>query len=166
MSETLDYFDRYGFFKGRETREVIHNNGAWHRGVHVWVFSTGGKIFLKKRAEGKDTFPGHWEDVGEHLKPGEGYEAGAKRGLEEELGIKSVVLEKMASDKMTFPENNSELIELWKCVYNGRIRENRGESTGGKFFSVGEIREMIKERGQITPWFKELFYWYLKEGKE
>ncbi len=164
MSEELEYFDRYGFLKGRETRSVIHNRGAWHKGVHVWVFNPGGKIFLKQRAQGKDTYPGYWEDVGEHLKPGEEFEEGARRGLREELGIENIALEKMASAKMCYPETNCELIELWKCVYNGKIRENSEESSGGKFFSIEEVQEMLKEREKLTPWFKELFYWHLKEG--
>jgi len=165
MSEQLEYFDRYGFFKGRETREFIHNNGLWHKGVHVWVFNSGGELFLKKRARKRKFYPGHWEDVGEHLKPGESFEEGAKRGLLEELGIRDVKLERVAEAKMCFPEKNCELVELWKCVYDGRIRENKKESTEGKFFSLEEIGEMIKEREKITPWFKELFYWYLKEER-
>lgn len=163
--EELEFFDRYGFFKGREARSVIHNSGLWHKGVHVWVFNSMGGLFLKKRAKDKEFYPEHLEDVGEHLKPGESFEEAAQRGLEEELGIKGVKLEKLAEAKMCFPEKNCELIELWKCTFNGKIRENKEECFGGKFFSLGEIEEMIKEREKITPWFKELFYWYLKEKK-
>jgi len=165
MSETLDYFDRYGFFKGREDRSVIHNNGAWHKGVHVWLFNSEGEIFLKKRNSDRDTFPDYWEDVGEHLKPNEKFEGGAKRGLEEELGVKGVKLDRIAEAKMCYPKDNCELIELWKCVFDGRITENKEESSQGRFFSLDEIKEMIKERENLTPWFKDLFYWYLKEEK-
>lgn len=165
MTEQLDYFNKWGDFRGREARSVIHNNGAWHKGVHVWLFNNKGELYLKKRAKCKEFYPEYWEDIGEHLKPGESYEEGARRGLEEELGVKGVKLEKLAEAKMCFPDTNAELIELWKCVYNGAVRENRGESSGGRFFPLQEIQRLIKEREKITPWFKELFYWHLKEEK-
>lgn len=163
--EELEYFDRFGFLKGIAPCSIIHNSGLWHKSVHVWVFNAQGELFLKKRAKGKEFHPEHWEDVGEHLKPNESFEEAAKRGLAEELGIKGVKLEKLAEAKMCFPKKNCELIELWKCNYNGRIRENKGENFGGRFFSLKEIERMIKERKPLTPWLKELFYWFLKERK-
>jgi len=165
MTEQLEYFNRWGFLKGRDERRVIHNNGWWHKGVHVWLFNSEGELFLKQRLENAEFFPGHWEDVGEHLKPDESFEEGAVRGLEEELGVSGIKLEKVAESQMTYPENNCELLELWECVFDGAIKVNREEGENGRFFSLSEIQGMIKEREKITPWFKDLFYWYLKEGK-
>lgn len=164
--EELEFFDRYGFFKGRASRGVVTNSGLWHKGVHVWVFNSKGELYLKKRVKRRGLYPEHWEDIGEHLKPGESFEEAARRGLEEELGVKGARLKRVAEAKMCFPEKNCELVELWKCEWDGKIRENKEESFGGRFYSFREIEEMIKEREMITPWFKELFYWYLKEGKE
>lgn len=163
--EELEFFDRFGFLKGKEKRSVIHNSGLWHKGVHVWVFNESGELFLKKRALDKKFFPGHWEDVGEHLKPGESYKEAAERGLREELGVNGVELKKLANAKMCFPEKNCGLIELWKCKFKGKIKENKKEGFNGGFFSIREIEGLFKERKKITPWFKELFYWYLKEKK-
>jgi len=164
--EELEYFDSMGFFKGTAKREHIHNIGLWHKGVHVWLFNSKGQLFLKKRAKYKKLHPMHWEDVGEHLKPNEDFEKAAMRGLKEELGIdekKIKRLYKVYWTKMRFG-NDHELIELWFCIYDGPIKENE-ESFGGRFFSIEEIKAMIKNREPFTPWFKELFYWCIKEGK-
>ncbi|MCX6802428.1 MAG: NUDIX domain-containing protein [Candidatus Diapherotrites archaeon] len=162
--EQLEFFSGYGAFKGRAPRSVLHNNGEWHKGAHVWVFNSSGGIFLKKRAQEKEFYPEHWEDMGEHLKPGESFEQAALRGLREELGITGAKVEKVAEAKNCFPEKNCEFSELWKCTYDGKISENIEESFGGRFFSIKEIRGMLKEREAFTPWFKEMFYRYMKEG--
>jgi len=164
--EELDYFNKWGDFKGREARSVIHNNGAWHKGVHVWLFNKKGELFLKKRPAGAEFYPEHWEDVGEHLKPEEEFGEAAARGLEEELGVKGASMEKLASAKMCFPERNCELVELWACSWDGAVKENKEEGFGGRFFSMKEIEQLVKERAKITPWLKELFYWHLKQGVE
>jgi len=165
MTEQLDYFNKWGFLKGRNERSIIHNNGWWHKGVHVWLFNSNGELFLKKRTEEAEFFPLYWEDAGEHLKPDESFEEGAKRGLKEELGVSGVRLKKVAEAQMCYPENNCEIIELWECVFDGEVKVNREEGENGRFFPLSEIQGMIKEREKITPWFKDLFYWYLKEEK-
>ncbi|MEM0360133.1 MAG: NUDIX domain-containing protein [Candidatus Diapherotrites archaeon] len=163
QEEEIEYFSGYGAFKGKAPRSFIHTEGFWHKGVHVWVFNSSGKLFLKKRAENKEFYPLHWEDVGEHLKPNESFEQAAIRGLKEELGITGVRLEKIAETKNCYPEKNCEFSELWKCTYDGKISENKKESFDGRFFSIQEIKSMLKEREKFTPWFKEMFYNYLKE---
>lgn len=164
--EELEYFNSIGFFKGIAKRADIHNKGLWHKGVHVWLFNTSGKLFLKKRARYKSLHPLHWEDVGEHLKPNESFEQAAIRGLREELGIdeKNIIrLYKVRETRMEFG-NDRELIELWFCIYDGPIEESK-ESFDGQFFSLDDIKTMMKNREPFTPWFKELFYWCIKEGK-
>lgn len=163
-NEQLEYYNSAGFFKGLAERKVIHNDGFWHKGVHVWLFNRKGQLFLKKRSKYKKIHPLHWEDVGEHLKPNEGFKDAALRGLKEELGIdenKIKGLYKVLSQKMEFGTDR-EFIELWFCIYDGPIEESK-ESFSGRFFEKEEIKEMIRNRALITPWFKELFYWCLKE---
>ncbi|MEM4662452.1 MAG: NUDIX domain-containing protein [Candidatus Diapherotrites archaeon] len=163
-NEELEYFDSAGFFKGFSNRKTIHENGFWHKGVHVWVFNSKGQLFLKKRSKYKKIHPLHWEDVGEHLKPNEDFKDAALRGLKEELNVdesKIKELYKVKSLKMEFGKDR-EFIELWFCVYDGPLQESK-ESFGGRFFEIEEIKNMLKNRSMITPWFKELFYWCLKE---
>ncbi|MCX8189677.1 MAG: NUDIX domain-containing protein [Candidatus Diapherotrites archaeon] len=163
-SELLEYYNSAGFFKGLADRKSIHNNGLWHKGVHVWLFNSKGQLFLKKRSKYKEMHPLHWEDVGEHLKPNEDFRSAALRGLKEELGVEEEKIKevyKVSSQRMEFG-NDREFIELWFCIYDGPIIESK-ESFSGRFFEKEEIKEMIRKRSLITPWFKELFYWCLKE---
>lgn len=165
--ELLEYFDSLGNFRGIAKRSYIHNVGLWHKGVHVWLFNSEGKLYLKKRAKSKLLYPEHWEDVGEHLKPNESFREAALRGLKEELNVdeKQIKkLEKVWETKMVYPSHNRELVELWFCIYDGPIKENE-ESFDGRFFTLEEINEMMKSRAKFTPWFKEAFYWCMKVQK-
>ena len=166
-NEELEYFSSAGYYRGRAKRSYIHNVGLWHKGVHVWLFNSQGKLFLKKRAKYKEFYPEHWEDVGEHLKPNESYRQAALRGLKEELSVDEKQIkkfEKVLETKMVHADYDRELVELWFCVYDGPVKENE-ESFAGRFFSRKEINEMIKNREKFTPWFKELFYWCMKVQK-
>ena len=82
MFEYLDVVDENNQFICRETREKIHSSGLWHRGVHVLVFNSKGRLILQMRSAEKDKFPKHYDcSVSEHLEEGEPYEAAAIRGL-------------------------------------------------------------------------------------
>src|SRR6185503_18296399 len=73
---------------GRNTRSEVHRLGLRHRAVHVLVFNAKGEIFLQKRSQTKDTFPGAWDSsAAGHLDCGEDYDACAVREMREELGI-------------------------------------------------------------------------------
>ena len=94
MEELFETFDETGQAIGLVARSVVHRTGLWHRSVHVFLFRPDGALYLQLRSPDKDIYPGCWDlSVGEHLKPGENYAAGARRGLQEELGIQVDALE-------------------------------------------------------------------------
>jgi isopentenyl-diphosphate delta-isomerase len=73
---------------GRSTRAEVHRLGLRHRAVHVLVFNRRGEVFLQKRSQHKDTFPGAWDSSASgHLDSGEDYDACAVRELREEIGL-------------------------------------------------------------------------------
>ncbi len=87
--ELLDLVDERGETVGTVRRGDCHGDPSLaHRAVHVFVKNSAGELFLQKRATSKRIQPGKWDtSVGRHLAPGESYEAGALRELEEELGV-------------------------------------------------------------------------------
>ena len=78
---------------GLEKRQVVHQTGLCHRGVHVFLFTPDRRLLIQKRSQTRDKFPGTLDcSVSEHLKPGESYLDAAVRGLREELGIGDIHL--------------------------------------------------------------------------
>jgi isopentenyldiphosphate isomerase len=64
--------------------------------VYILVFNSAGQLFVHRRTETKDVFPGYWDvAVGGVLGAGEAYDDGAQRELEEELGVGAVPLRRL-----------------------------------------------------------------------
>lgn len=88
--ELLDIVDRHSGEPTGEQQDkaLIHQDGLWHRDVHVWV--TNGTHFLQQqRTWGKKIMPGQWDiSVGGHVGGGESYAEAALRETEEELGLR------------------------------------------------------------------------------
>ena len=87
-NELLDVVDLGGEPTGqRLEKSFIHENGLWHRDVHVWL-STGTHFLQQQRAWDKSIMPGAWDiSVGGHVAAGESYLEAAQRETEEELGL-------------------------------------------------------------------------------
>lgn len=57
-------------------RGFVHNNGIWHRVVHIWIIKQG-EVLCQQRSLSKDLNPGKWESFfGGHLTPGDSYRDG------------------------------------------------------------------------------------------
>src|SRR5947209_3224114 len=86
--EIFDVVDGDDCVIGHAPRSEVHARGLRHRAVHVLVFNESGELFVQKRVESKDTFPGCYDSSASgHLKSGEEYDACAVRELHEELGL-------------------------------------------------------------------------------
>ena len=64
-------------------------NGEYHLVVHIWIFSSNGKILIQKRSNLKQLMPGEWAATGGAAISGESSFTAAQRELFEELGIAS-----------------------------------------------------------------------------
>ena len=86
--EYFDIVDENGCETGHaKERFLVHRDGDWHKGVHVWILN-GDKVLLQKRVPGKDSFPNCYDvSCGGHVSAGDNYEDTALRELNEELGI-------------------------------------------------------------------------------
>ncbi|KAJ3695422.1 hypothetical protein LUZ60_000799 [Juncus effusus] len=43
-------------------RGLVHQDGDYHRAVHVWIYAEStGELFLQKRSDCKDSWPGQWD---------------------------------------------------------------------------------------------------------
>jgi isopentenyldiphosphate isomerase len=98
--ELFDILDSDGNPTGEvKPRGQVHQDGDWHRGLHVWVYGIdeSGQPFMlfQRRSMGKDTWPGKLDlAVGGHYSAGEQLED-TLRECEEEIGLVATVAELM-----------------------------------------------------------------------
>lgn len=86
--ELIDVLDENGVPTGeRKTRGRVHQDGDWHRVVHVWIVRENGDVLLQRRSRAKATEPGKLDvTVGGHLLAGE-LGLDAVREVAEEIGL-------------------------------------------------------------------------------
>ncbi|TSC66303.1 MAG: isopentenyl-diphosphate delta-isomerase [Microgenomates group bacterium Gr01-1014_80] len=159
--EILEIVNSRGQIIGLATRVQCYQKGLLHKAVSIFIRNFKGEIFLQKRSSNKSSFPLHWDlSASEHLKLGESYINGAKRGLQEELGIvvndlrliRPVHRQKNKFIKAGEEIIENELVELYLGEYNGEVNLDPSEVANGRFCSQDEIQEMINKE-KFTPWF-------------
>jgi len=158
--ELFAVYDRRGRQLGLRPRQEVHARGLWHKSAQVFVFNRGQRLLIQQRAAHKDLYAGLWDySVGEHLKPGETFVAGARRGLVEELGIgmpRDLVelggrrfVEKAGKDYV-----DREIHQEFRCRYDGEIIADPAEVAGVRYIDAQTLAAcMARNPAAFTPWF-------------
>ena len=141
LSEIFDIVDREDKVIGRATRREVHGNkNLLHRSVGVAVINSNNKIFLQRRSITKDTDSLKWTiSCSGHVAAGDTYEDTARRELSEELGIADRVLLNYLCKYIYESNTETEMVCLYKIIYNGSITVHTEEILEGKFFTRKEI---------------------------
>jgi isopentenyldiphosphate isomerase len=135
---------------GTATRREMRAKRLPHRSTYILVFNSQGQLYVQKRTQTKDLFPGYYDPAaGGVVLAGESYAECAKRELEEELGIRDVPLTWhfvfFFSDKQTRVWGG-----LFSCVYDGKIVLQQEEIESGAFLSINDILQRA-ETEPFTP---------------
>ena len=119
-------------------RKLVHGHGVWHRVSHVWILDGVGNVLCQQRSLQKELNPGRWEPFfGGHLGPQEGYEEGAKRELNEEIGFNTddiTLLETYKFSDTSHGGYNNEFQGIFSVVWNG--------DTSQLHFDDGEVEQV------------------------
>ena len=155
--ELFDVVDEKGRIIGTATRSQVHGHPQLiHPVVHLHIINDKGQLYLQKRADSKDLFPGYWDTaVGGHVRHGESVADALIRESLEELGIKPTGAKALFQYLMR-NSYESELVHVFKMRYNGPFKINREEVKMGRFFSVFEIKKLLGQ-GIFTPNFEQEF---------
>jgi isopentenyl-diphosphate Delta-isomerase len=119
MDEMIDILDE----KGNETtvkkmKSEAHQNGLWHRSVHLWICNDKKEILLQKRSKTKEMFPEVWDvSAAGHVASGESVDDALLREAKEELGISVEIskVKKFGTMKKVTP------VPGWKYPHNEYI---------------------------------------------
>jgi len=160
--EPFETFTGDGTPLGIRRRADVHRSGAWHRAANVLLFDADGRLYVQRRASGKDLWPGAWDvSVGEHLQPGESFLDAAHRGLVEQPGISGVELTPLGTlvhATVEVPADgvlDNELQQSFTGVYTGALTVDAEEVADVRTLDrdtlVAEIRAGLERH---TPWLR------------
>jgi len=134
---------------GTERRSEVHRLGLKHRAVHVLVLNGRGELFLQKRSQFKDCFPGTWDSSASgHLAPGETYEACAVRGVKEELGLALGRPPRPLFKLEACAATGQEFVWVYRCEAEGPFVLPPEEIETGGWFAPAQISAWLEERPQ------------------
>ena len=134
---------------GRGARSDVHRLGHKHRAVHVLVYNSRGRIFLQKRSQQKDTFPGAWDSsAAGHLDCGEDYDQCALRELREEIGLDLKNPPQRLFKIEACLETGQEFVWVYRCESEGPFVLHPEEIETGGWFDPAEVTRWMNERPQ------------------
>jgi isopentenyldiphosphate isomerase len=144
MTEYFPVVTAEGEVVGKALRQDCHNGShILHPVVHLHVFSSDGKLYLQRRAMHKDLLPGYWDTaVGGHVMYGETIMQALAREVQEEIGITDFTPEHVETYRYD-STRESEMVHVYKAIYDGPFHWNDGEVMDGRFWSIDELRETI-----------------------
>lgn len=135
--ELVDVVDEEGRTIATVRRREIRERRLPHRCVYLLVFNSQGELFIHQRTSTKDVYPSHWDVcVGGVLAAGEMFDTGARRELEEELGVQAdplFLFHHHYGDQATVAHG-----AVFRVTHNGPFRLQREEIVFGEFVSVPE----------------------------
>lgn len=146
MNEWFDVVDENDVVIKRELRSVVHAENLLHRAIHILIFNDAGELFLQKRSQLKDQYPGVWgTSCAGHVDSGEHYDEAAYRELREELGIEAPHLEELLY-LPACPQTGHEFVKVYKLQHNGPFVLQPEEIDEGMWVSPVVFRQLIKEK--------------------
>ncbi|MDF1591697.1 MAG: NUDIX hydrolase YfcD [Desulfobacterales bacterium] len=138
-NEIVLIVDEHNQVVGAEPRSAMRRMNLPHRASYILVFDRRERLFIHKRTQSKDVFPGYYDIAGGGVvKKGETYRQSAERELFEELGIRGVPLTELF-DCFYSDEHCRVWGRVYRCEYNGDMTLQKEEIESGRFMAVSDI---------------------------
>ena len=164
MGELLEVVDEKDNAVGIQDREIVHSSRLWHRLAHVLLYNQNGELLLQMRAPNKKVYPNKWDcSCSEHLKPNEAYDVAAKRGLEEELGIREIGLKEVLYCRGDYGDEGNVISKVFVCKTDKTPTSiDTEEVYMYKFFTESGIKRMLADNEDaFATWAAEQLKWKL-----
>ena len=144
-------------------RHEMRSQRLRHRCTYVLVFNSQGRLFVQTRTPIKDIYPSYLDlAAGGVTVAGESYDDGAKRELQEELGITGTPLP--SHGVIYFEDKLSRVFGgVYSCTWDGPMRFQPEEVAGGSFLTVEEVFRKAEADEKITPDSIEALRHYLSQ---
>jgi len=160
--ELVDVVDEQDRVVTQATRREVRVRNLRHRSAYVLVFNPTGQLFVHRRVDTKDIYPGLWDvAVGGLLGAGEDYDTGARRELREELGIDQVTLRRLFPLRYEDADNRVSGM-VYSCTWPGVVHLQTSEIAMGEWLDLDVLLERT-QRDNFCPDGLEVLRRYLSK---
>ena len=129
-----------GAVVGSARRSVMRRDNLWHVVVAVLVRDPAGRVYVHRRTDTKDVFPGmHDAFAAGCLRYGEEPTAAATREVEEELGVTGAPLSPLFTLRYEDPSTRH-VCHAFTTVWDGPVVLQAEEVAWGGWMTVDELR--------------------------
>jgi 8-oxo-dGTP pyrophosphatase MutT (NUDIX family) len=144
--EVLGLFDPDGVECGRAPRSRVRARNLRHAATAILVYDGAGHIYVHRRTESKDIYPGLWDFCcGGALRAGEDPADGAAREAAEELGVRGVPL--LPAGRIYYADSAARFFcHRFACRYDGPIVWQPEEVAEGNWWTVPGLRAALAAR--------------------
>jgi len=136
---------------GSVERARMRSENLLHRSTYIFIQNSRGQFYVQKRTMIKDYCPGYFDPApGGVLQAGETYADGAKRELQEEMGIKDVPLTHCFL--MLYEDSRVRTFgDVWYCVYDGDLKLQAEEVESVHMMTLDEILQRARSGEKFCP---------------
>ncbi|MBM3461875.1 MAG: NUDIX domain-containing protein [Armatimonadetes bacterium] len=161
MTEWVDLVDLENRVVGRTSRADVRRNNLLHRGVGILCRNSRAEVYVHKRTDTKDVFPGMYDMfVGGVVGSGESYEEAAMREVEEELGIRGPTPE-FLFEHLYQGDRNRSWIRVYDVTWDGPIVHQEDEIAWGGWIPESDLENWAAEH-EIVPDGLDVFHAWLR----
>jgi len=174
--ELIDICDENNNLLGlQKMKSVAHQDGSWHRVVHVWIYNSSGEILLQLRSKEKAIFPNMWDvSVAGHIGSGETALNSGLRELIEEINL-TVSVEDLQFSHIKkggqSPKDfiNNEFYYAYFFKFDGDItglKLQKEEVQEIRFFTTDQIETELKTMPEKYATHGDYWYEIINEVRE
>lgn len=155
--ELIDLYDskRNNLNKTWERQsEVEPPKGEYKLNVHTWIINDNNQLLIQKRGATVRRHPNKWNFTGGAVDTGEKSIDGAKREVQEELGIDIYDLELLISFR-----REHDFVDVWVGKSNvelSKLNVSKREVQEVRWVSIDELEELMNN-GEFVPSLKLYF---------
>lgn len=141
-AEMLDVVNEEDRPQFRASRERVHREYLIHRSVMFFIFDSEGRVFVNRRSQRKEIYPGYWSIAfGGHVLAGESYDGAVQRELREETGLDAVPFLVTSFKKRTADEREN--VRVYGAVATGDLALYAEEIEQGQFMTLAEMNASL-----------------------
>jgi isopentenyl-diphosphate delta-isomerase len=143
---------------GTADKIEVHQTGALHRALSIFITNSNGQMLLQQRAADKYHSGGLWSNACcSHPSPGESTMAAAHRRLNEELGFDTQLLpvtRMKYKAEVTAGLTEYEYDHIFSGTWDGDVIPEPGEVATYRWINLDDLYKMLlKEPQSFTAWF-------------
>lgn len=165
QDERVDLIDLEDRVLGQVTRRRVRAENLLHRGVSVLVWNGRGELFVHRRTDTKDVFPGlHDVFVAGVVQAGEGYDQAARREVEEELGVRGPEPRPLFRHLYLGPACRA-WTGVYEVAWDGPIVTQESEVAWGAFLPLDEAVRWSETRPFVPDGLEIFRVWRQRFGR-